>query len=265
MFEIENIIKNIYKITSLILLILFFSSEAVSQGSSGDKAKYESGYIVNMPTAGLIPKSSLSVYSNIFENSGMFVEINASPFTNFMLGLSYGGTHILGNREITWQNLPGMILKIRIFDESLSFPAILIGFNSQGRGPYVSNLKRFQNLSAGFFLSASKCYSWKLGSIAFHGGINYSIEPSPSERIANYYAGLEQSIGNRGSVNLEYNATLDEKPGLILDKRGLLNLSLRYAFIQNLTIDFQFIDLFKHSVGGNGSIRRLGIEYIDEF
>ena len=218
-----------------------------------------------MPTAGIVPKYSFSIYSNIFENSGLFAEINASPFSNFNMGLSFGGTNILGNGEVTWQSLPGVLIRIRIFDESLGFPAILIGFNSQGRGSYSADLKRFQNLSPGFFLTASKSYTWKFGSLAFHGGINYSLEPLPSDRVPNYYAGLEQSLGNRGSVNIEYNATLDEKPGLIMDKRGLLNLALRFAFTQNMTVELQFIDLFNHSAGGQRAVRRLGIEYIDSF
>jgi len=253
------------KIWYLLILLITLSQETFSQGSSGENARYESVYIVNMPTAGIIPKNSFTVYANIFENSGCFAEINASPFTNFNLGLSFGGTNILGNADVTWQNLPGIMIRIRIFDESLKFPAILIGFNSQGRGSYLTNLKRFQNLSPGFFLSASKSYTWKLGSLAFHGGINYSLEPSPSDRIPNYYAGIEQSIGNRGSVNIEYNSTFDEKPGLIMDKRGLLNLAFRFAFTQNMTIELQFIDLFKHSAGGQRAVRRLGIEYVDTF
>src|SRR3989339_2152303 len=147
MFEIENLIRKISKITCSIILFLLSSTVVMSQGSSGEKAKYESLYIVNMPTAGIVPKYSFSIYSNIFENSGLFAEINASPFSNFNMGLSFGGTNILGNGEVTWQSLPGVLIRIRIFDESLGFPAILIGFNSQGRGSYSADLKRFQNLS----------------------------------------------------------------------------------------------------------------------
>ncbi|MBI5324598.1 MAG: hypothetical protein HZB41_04900 [Ignavibacteriae bacterium] len=236
-----------------------------SQGSAGEKARYESQYIVNMPNAGLVPKSSFSFNANIFENSGVLMVLNTSPFSSFNLGLSYGGSNILGNQEITWQNLPGIQVRIRLFDESISLPAIMIGFISQGSGVYLSQLKRFQNMSAGFFLSGSKFYKWKIGSIGFHGGINYSIEPSFSDRNPNFYCGIEQFIGNRGSINVEYNANLDEKPNMVIDKRGLLNLSLRYGFTQNMTIDFQFIDLLNHIKGGKGALRRLGIEYIDSF
>lgn len=267
MADFGKILKRIQLFKSIIILFLIYSSSysLFAQGSSGEKAKYESLYIVNMPTAGVIPPNSFAIYSNIFENSGMFFEFNACPFTGFNFGLSYGGTNILGNKDVSWQNLPGLLIRIRIIDESLKFPAILIGFNTQGRGSYIVKSKRFQNLSPGFFLSASKSYTWKLGYLAFHGGINYSLEPLPSERTPNSYAGIEQSIGNRSSLNLEYNATLDEKPGLIMDKRGLLNLSIRYAFTQNMTVEFQFIDLLNYSVEGQRAMRRFGIEYIDSF
>ena len=240
-------------------------NNAFTQGSAGDKAKYESQYIVNMPNAGVLPKSSFSFTSNIFENSGILMELNTSPFNSFNLGISYGGMNILSNREIVWQNLPGILIKLRIIDETLQFPAIVIGFNSQGRGSYIPELKRFQNQSPGFYFSVSKFYTWKIGAIGFHGGLNYSLEPSTSNRLPNFYGGIEQNIGNRGSVNIEYNATLDEKPGLVMDKKGLLNLSFRYAFTQNMTIEFQFIDILKNMKGNQGALRRLGIEYVDSF
>ncbi|TAL69786.1 MAG: hypothetical protein EPN82_03960 [Bacteroidetes bacterium] len=255
----------IKQITFLLFILSVSFTEIFSQGSAGERAKYESQYIVNMPNAGILTKSSFSFNADIFENSGILMELNTAPFSNFNLGFSYGGINILGNQDITWQNLPGILIRIRIFDESLSFPAIAIGFNSQGRGTYLSELKRFQNQSPGFFLSASKFYTWKIGMLGFHGGINYSIEPEFSDRLPNFYGGIEQSLGNRSSVNFEYNANLDEKTGLVMNKRGLFNLSIRYAFTQNMTIEFQFIDLLNNMKGGKGALRRLGIEYIDSF
>jgi hypothetical protein len=44
-----------------------------------------------------------------------------------------------------------------------------------------------------------------------------------------------------------------------------LNISLRYAITQNMTLEIQLIDLFNHTKNGKGALRRLGIEYIDSF
>jgi hypothetical protein len=258
----QNIMKLKNFVFTLILFIFSFTS-VYSQGSSGSKARYESRYIVDMPTAGVIPKGTYSVYSNIFENGGIMAEINAAPFSMFNMGISFGGNNIIGSGDVTWQNLPGVLLRLRILDESIAFPAVLIGFNSQGRGSYLS--KRFHTLSPGLYLAMSKNYSWKLGTVAFHGGINYSFEPIPENRGTNFYFGLEHSIGKDASLNFEYNANLDEKDNTYMKQRGLLNASFRFSIISNLTIELQARDLLSHYINSNGFVRTIGIEYIGAF
>ncbi len=250
---------------NLFILIVFFAGwfSVYAQGSSGSRARYESRYIVDMPTAGIIPKGAYSVNADIFENGGIMTEIEASPFSYFNMGISFGGNNIIGGGNISWQSLPGLLLKIRIFDESKAMPAILLGFDSQGRGAYSA--KRFQTMSPGIYASLSKNYSWLLGYIALHGGLNYSLEPLPVNRIPNIYFGIEQTIGKYASLNLEFNTNLDEKNHTIMKERGLFNASFRFSIIPDFTIELLGRDLMSHYVGSNGFIRTIRLEYIGKF
>lgn len=251
-----------------IYIILFFiglSGLAYSQGSAGSAARYESRYIVEMPTAGIIPKGDYVVYGTAFDQGGLAAEFTASPFTNFELGLSFSGIRIIGSGDIDCQKLPGVNLKWRIINETKSFPAIAIGANIQGRGYYSKTYDRFQTQSPGMYVCASKDMYWDLGYIAFHGGLTYSFEPTPVNRKINLYAGFEQSIGRPFSINCEFNANLDDENKHIMKDKGLLNLGFRASLSRGVTLELQLKDLLKNFKDEDSPIRIVGLEFISRF
>ncbi|MGA2296748.1 MAG: hypothetical protein ABSG15_04275 [FCB group bacterium] len=255
------------KICFLFVICLSFliAINLYSQGSAGAKAKYESRYIVDMPTAGVIPKYSYSASAIIQSNGGLMIEVDASPLTNINLGISYSGSGIIGNDGVNWQRQPGYHLSVRLFDEKIYFPAILIGLNTQGSGNYINSQNRFQTLSPGLYAALSKSYIWKLGTIAFHGGVTYSFEPPQNDRSPNLYAGLEHSIGNNASFNIEYNPTLDDNNKAIMKKKGMLNASFRWVVTSGFTLEFQAKDLLKNYAGSTDFTRNIKLEYINLF
>ena len=198
----KNIIFPIF-IGILLLSVPFF---AYSEGTAGTKAGYETRFIVDMPTAGINPKSSFSIRSIFSDSGGVSLTTLFSPFTNFNIGISYSGKNIIGTDNIEFQGLPGIHLAYRILNEQQRFPAILLGINTQGIGKYSLKNKRFETLSPGAYIAFSKNFTWQGGWLALHSGINYSFEPKTDKRKPNIYLGLEQSIGSWASFNLEYNA-----------------------------------------------------------
>jgi hypothetical protein len=213
-----------------------------------------------MPTAGLIPDKSFCVNVEAYSQGGLMTDLSFAPFHNFNFGLSYGGNGIIGTGDIVWQNLPGIQLRYRAFDETLSFPAILIGVNTQGVGPYDVGSKRFQTMSPGLFVAISKSFRWAPGLCGFHGGIGYSFEPKPDDRIINLWFGVDQELGDILSFSLEFNPNLDESGVKYMTKKGLLNAAIRADGGNGFGFSFLTRDLMIHIAGAHSFSRFIGFE-----
>lgn len=248
------------------LFLIYFNSTTYAQSTAGEKAIFESRYVVEMPTAGVIPKGNFCAYGSSFAGGGVLTQIEAAPFENFNMGISFSGVRVIGGGEIKTQNMPGVTLKYRLFDEKSYLPAILIGASNQGRGEFSLHNERFETVSPGAYAALSKNYSWFLGTAAFHGGLNYSFEPKPEDRSPNFYFGLEHSLGSRASVNFEYNAGLDDR----FDEReansgGLVNAALRWSLIRGFTVEMQFRDLLGAEPNSPAGERSICVEYVGVF
>ena len=233
--------KSIYIILILIIFFQITKEKSIAQSSAGANAEYETLSIVDMPTAGIIPKSFYDINASVYSGGGFLAELIFSPFNQFMVGLSYSVTNLISNDELV-------------------FPAIAIGINTQGYGDFNKDAKRYQIQSPGAYIALSKSYDWALGSSALHGGLNFSFEPR--HKALNFYVGFEQSIHTYASLNVEYNATLDDKEDLYLSKKGLLNASLRIPITSGFTFEFQFKDLFIHFKDSDNITRNIHFEFI---
>ncbi|MBX3042500.1 MAG: YjbH domain-containing protein [Candidatus Kapabacteria bacterium] len=236
----------------------------MSQGTAGDKAKYETRFVVDMPTAGMLPDNAYSITSAVYPSGGLMAAFDAGFLKHFNAGIRVSGNNIVGDGEISWQWLPGISAKARLFDERKASPAIVLGFESQGGSNYIGN-QRFKTHSPGFYIAASKNYLWDLGNLAFHGGVGYSLEPKNEDAFPNAFGGLEQSIGSYLAVNVEYNFQLDEKKDLYYVRRGLLNASLRGSVAPGVTAEIRFRDLLNHARYSEGHERIVALEIIKFF
>jgi len=251
-----------------LIVILFFislSGSLYSQGSAGSKAIYESRFIVDMPTAGVLPKGAISAYALFFTSGGLMIYLDAAPFENFNFGISYSGTNILGEGKIEFQDIPGINIRWRLLDETIVTPAILVGFSNQGRGKYYNSYERFQTLFPGIYGAASKSFKWFLGSFALHGGINYSWEQPTGQYYPNLWFGFEHSIGGTGSILVELNPNFEDTSNEVMLKQGLLNAQLRWSVTRGLTLELILRDLLNHTKDISGFERWIGIEFINSF
>lgn len=253
------------KSTFIIIALFFLNISVFSKGTAGTSAAMETRYIVDMPTAGVLSKGRFNVRSVFFTDGGVALYSLFAPFTNFNVGLSYSGTNIIGSHDMTFQKLPGFEIAYRIVDEKLNFPALTLGFNSQGTGQYFSSDKRFATLSPGFYLASSKTFTWLPGWIALHGGICYTFEQKKDMRLPNLWLGLEQSLGPWASANLEYNTNIDEGNHKYMTHKGLLNAALRVALTQTATVELQVRDLLGNSAIDKPYQRYFSIDYIGSF
>jgi hypothetical protein len=177
------------------------------------------------------------------------------------VGVFFGGTQLIGSGNITWDPLPGILVRYRIFEENDKYPALVAGFDSQGRDGWIPSCKQYTIKGPGIFLAASKNYAL-YGNISFHGGVNYTIERSDKDYSPNIWAGVEKTIGPRFSVLGEYNFGFDndkERKGFW---NGSLSTGVRVSTNIGLNIDVFFKNLTSSPLHYNHMVRSLRVQYV---
>ncbi len=248
-------------ISKFLFLFAFYNINAQSPGKAGTNPRYETDFIVDLPTAGVIPVNNATGTINFLPLDAIYFDAYYAPFKSFVIGMSFGGTGIIGTATPKLQKLPGLTIKYRIFDETMNIPATAIGFRSQGGGNYISHIERFYAHSPGFFMAFSKSFVWDVGELAFHSGINYSLEPAANAQSPDAYFGFEQSLSKISAFNIEYDFTLDEAVRYI-NHRGRLNCAIRFSVVDGVTMGLILRDITKSMKAQNGRSRQFFIDFI---
>jgi len=231
------------------------------QGSAGSSGNLEPRTIVDMPTAGMLASGSYGLDFDFFQSGGLLLNFSVGALDWFSLGISYGGSGIIGSGAPNMNPLPGVNVKLRPVEESVLLPALVIGFDSQGKEGYVDSLDRYIIKSPGVFLVASKNYDL-LGYISFHAGLNYSFEREDDNRDMNGYLGVEKTIGPALSLLVEYNLGINDSHGRAIgDGKGYLNTAIKWTVGGGLTLGFTIKDLTKNGVDKSVGSRTIRIEY----
>lgn len=260
----RNIVKQHKIFSTLIIFFLLVSSGQgqVISGSAGSDASVEPRYIIDMPTAGILKKSQLAFDAEFFQQGGILFGFSYGLLDRLTLGISYGGYHLIGSEQAHFNPAPGFLIKFRIFEESINFPALVIGFDNQGREPYIDSTSRYTIKSPGIFAGLSKNYSF-LGTLSFHGGVNYSLERADGDKDFNGYIGIEKSIGPTFSLLLEYNIALNDNTIRSLGKgKGYLNAYVSWSMGSGFTIGVGLKNLTKNQDNIQVGNRILRIEYV---
>jgi len=247
--------------SAVTILLLVPITMTFGQGSAGSRGTLEPRFLVDMPTAGMIDKGSLCLDVDVYQAGGVLLGLSWGVLDRFSLGISYGGSGLIGSDTPSWNPLPAVDARIRLAEESTSFPALVIGFNSQGHDAYLFSVDRYTIKSPGIFLVVSKNYSF-LGYLSLHGGANYSFETADGDKDPNYYCGIEKTIGPTISLVAEYNAGLNDNDQQALGhERGYLNAGIRWSLGAGVTVSLNFRDLVRNAPEGSVSRRTIHLEY----
>jgi len=260
-------LKTIHSSLLIIILCISLSSAVQAQSYAGEGATIEPIVLVDKPTAGLLKRGSYSVSSNFFQSGGVLVGLSVGIFDPFTFGISYGGTSIIGPDKIHMNPLPGMNAKLRLVGEGTLMPALAIGFDSQGKEPYLKadTLRRYTIKSPGVYVAASKNFAL-FGNLSFHGGINKSLESEDGDEDMDLYLGVEKSIGRDISVMFEYDFAANDNHGHALGKgNGYLNFGFRWSWGKGLTVGFDLKNISKNQENVNVGNRTLQIDYLGSF
>jgi hypothetical protein len=233
-----------------------------AQGSAGSSGKLEPRFLVDFPTAGMIPRGSIAMDVDFYGNGGVDLWCAVGIFDRLSAGISYGGSGLIGSGSPAMNATPGFSVRLRVFEESVYVPALVLGFDSQGHDGYDRALNRYVIKSPGFYAVLSKNYA-VLGYLSYHGGANYSLERSDGNRNVNLFAGVEKTIGPFASLILEYNLGSNDTGNNSLGKgKGYLNTSLRFSLGGGLTLGIHLKDLTDNGDGVSVASRTVHLEYV---
>ncbi len=246
------------KFIYLFIITILILQTAYTQGTAGESAKHEYRQLIDMPTAGIMERGSVGLTTELLPFGTLIAKIEAGIFSSFSIGLSYGGVNIIGSGKPDWYPFPpGVNLRFRVMDESILVPSLTLGFDTQGKGEYSKEQKRYAVKAPGIFAAASKNFGL-LGYLSLHGTINYSVlEDKDGDNFVNLMVGAEKTLGSSFSFLAEYNfAFNDNSTNQFGDGKGYLNIGLRWSIANGVTVGFDLRDLLKNKKWSSNSADR---------
>lgn len=240
-------------------------------------------WLVDMPTAGTLPRAYFNIGFRIYSQGGAIVNTDIGLSNRLTLGIAFGGEGVLSNYEPNWNPRIEFNIKLRVIDEQDYFPAFSLGFNSQGTGPYNSHWERYAFKSRGLYGVVSRSfyfYNWTAG---WHVGMNYSMENSTDdEKDVNFFAGFDATFKYNLALQFEYDAAFNDNrsniPHDVLEKageqeatrfagkgRGYLNAGIKWLFTHNLELELLMKDLLVNRRESDTFTRELRITYVERF
>jgi hypothetical protein len=251
----------------IFLLAIALIPSAIARGQTQTLAQQvEIQQLIDQPTAGSLEKGEYEFDLRFFPQGGSQASLKAGLFDRFMIGVSYGARNIIGRGEPEWNELPGVLIKYRLFEET-DLPAVSIGFDSQGYGLYLEDKDRYEIKAKGLFVAGSKNFGMDyMGTLGIHGGVNYNTFEDEDDKNLNCWLGFDKSINDQISIVAEYNFGLDDNNHLALGKdKGYLNAGIRWVFAQQLGIEFNFKDILENQKHRSSVARELRITYVESF
>jgi hypothetical protein len=240
-----------------------FAQAMAAQGSAGASGENEPRALVDMPTAGMLASGTFGLDIDFFQRGGLLVTLTAGIFDRLSVGVSYGGSGLIGSEVAVMNPGPGANIKLRLIEENEALPAIVLGFDSQGREGYMKELDRYRIKSPGLYAVASKNYNLA-GYLSIHGGTNYSLERADDDEDLNVFVGVEKTIGPIISAIVEYNSALNDSKS-VGEGDGYLNFGLRFSLGGGLTMGIDVKDVLENAGEVHFGNRAVKLEYVGMF
>jgi hypothetical protein len=182
------------------------------------------------------------------------------------LGVFYGVQHLFETASPTANDHIGFEVKARVMDEG-RWPALAVGFNSQGWYEYSGPDERYERKSLGFFAVASRNWNSFAGDLSVHLGGNYSLETHDGDTTPNMFTAADWTIANHVSLLADLGmAWNDDTPDGRYGLGGVyVDAGVRVALGSRLGLMLVFSDLTKNLAPGEKSGRELALTYVNWF
>jgi hypothetical protein len=234
-------------IASAILLV------AAGSGSAGELMR-----LVREPTAGIVAPGTYHFSMNTFPNDGLRFSLTAGLFSRFAAGLGYGGWNVIGLNSPSWFDHLYIKARFRVFDETESFPGVLVGFDNEPEA--LRSGATYSRKSRDLYLVMSKNFLSIGGDLGFHFGLSADVRELVH---AGVFAGVDKSLPGGFGLAFEYDFATDEADSVRFDNDGgFLSGEIYWESFGQVRISLQFIDLFET---GGESYRALGVDFLGLF
>jgi hypothetical protein len=254
-------------------ILLLAASGVVAQ----DLKTLPTNSLIDNPTAGILDRGHFSFDMTLYTDGGLLFGFTVGLMDRLNMGASFGGTNIISDLEPDWNQRPELTLKYRIFDESVTFPALSIGYSGQGHGRWLNDdfggdakdANRYEIKAKGFYAAAGKNYIiGNMGMLGLHLGANINPVENDDDQGLNMWFGIDKEINDELTVVSEYDFAFNDVKTQLSGSKGFLNLGIRWTFAERLSIEVDFKDLLKNreDLTGrpvNSVYREIKITYIE--
>jgi len=160
---------------------------------------------------------------------------------------------VIGSGEIEWNPRVEIQAKYRLIDEDVGFPAIAIGYSSQGYGEYSSELERYAIKSKGFYGVLSKNYALFEG-LGMHAGYAVSLEGKEEDAgEPNFFLGATLSFNPDLMLMAEYDIPIsNDSIARSLDEgNGYFNLGVRVRLMDQIYVEVNLRNLNENAMNSD--------------
>jgi len=227
-------------------------------------------YTVHNPTAGQLDRGEARLHQKMFKNNGIFLGADVGLFEVFQFGVAYGAENVVGDKQPEYLNRVEFKARFRIINESFALPAFSLGVDTQGHGHYYKKEKRYDIMSKGAYLVASKNFKF-LGLMGFDGGMNYTFENVDNgETRFDIFLGMYKTIGDVVTVYADWSAGINDDKresatihdvSAIGKGRTYLNTGVQVQVTENLALKLLMHDMFRNRDGNELFDRSLILDY----
>jgi len=234
--------------------------------------------LVSIPTAGTMPKGYFSFKNTFMDKGSILPQFSIGITDNFTLGLSFGVSNFIGTGKIRKnKSYPEIQLKYRVFEETETIPAMVLGLDTQGRGKYYEKhlshpVNRYEQKSHGLYFVISR--NWKaMGNFGMHIGINKNLnEDDDQDDDINLFFGFDKEINRSFSIYAEYNFARDDdnynddlSSIIYREGHGYINAGIRWSATNSLMLEINLNDIAKNNLNANAINRELKVIYFEKF
>jgi hypothetical protein len=222
-------------------------------------------YIIDKPTAGMMPDRSYMLRGFAGAESSFLVGASVGFKEVIQFGASYGAQNVFDHGNPAINDYPGFQVRVRLLGEAVRMPAIALGFDSQGRGVYHASLERYDRKSTGFYAVASKNFALILGELSLHGGVNWSTEKK-DDKDPTVFLATEWVLFQHLSFLLGVDPAFNDNGETSFGKGGFyVDAGVGWYFAEFANVTLAFRDLVDNFAPMPGVSRELQLNLIRSF
>ncbi|MDH4036778.1 MAG: YjbH domain-containing protein [Candidatus Krumholzibacteria bacterium] len=221
---------------------------------------------VGHPIAGIIPHREYRVQVRLTPESSLQGGVRLGFKDRVQVGVFYGVQKLVETGSPTANDHLGFEVRARVLEEA-RWPAVAVGFDSQGWYAYDGAYQRYERKSPGVYAVASKNWHSFAGDLSLHLGANYSLETADGDDAPDMFGAADWTIANAvsllGDLDMAWN---DDTPDGRFGEGGVyVDVGVRVALGAHLQLMLVFSDLTRN-LGPDAEIgRELEVTYLNWF